>query len=315
MRVLITGGSGFIGSAIVARLLARGDTITALTRRVPANETRAGLRWALWEPERDGAWQSELDGQDAVIHLAGSQAVGKRYTKAVREEIWNSRVESTKRVVAGMGRVAKRPHVLVCASGVGYYGARDATPVDESAPAGEDFLAQLCVAWEAAARGAEQHGARVVSGRIGYVLGRGGGALAKLVPIFKAGIGGKLGSGQQMQSWIHLDDVAGAFVHALDEARLSGPMNVAAPNAVSNAELSKELARALHRPALIPAPSCALRLLFGEGAEPILTGQAAVPRALLASGYQFRFTELRAALADLLSDTERAARRSSAGAG
>lgn len=307
MRILITGGSGFIGSALVERLLARGDTITALTRRLPTNETRARLRWALWEPERDGAWQNELAGQDAVIHLAGSPAVGKRYTDSVREEIRKSRVESTQRVVAGMGRVQPPPRVLVCASGVGYYGARDATPLDESAPAGEDFLAQVCVAWEAAARAAEQHGARVVSGRIGYVLGRGGGALGKLVPIFKAGIGGKLGSGQQMQSWIHLDDVVGAFMHALDEARLSGPMNVAAPNAVSNAELSKELARALHRPALIPAPSFALRALFGEGAEPILTGQNALPRALLETGYRFRFTELRAALADLLGPAQAAA--------
>jgi uncharacterized protein (TIGR01777 family) len=299
--VLITGASGFIGRAIVERLLARGDSITALTRKVSARTPeRSGLRWAAWEPERDGAWQEELRGQDAVIHLAGSQAAGVRHTPAVREEILRSRVVSTERIVAGMARAPEPPRVFVCASGVGFYGARDETPVDEGGPAGNDFLAQVCVAWEAAARSATSLGVRVVSARIGFVLGRGGGALAKMLPIFKAGIGGKLGDGRQISSWIHLDDVAGAFLHALDDARISGPMNVVAPNPVSNAVLSRTLGRVLHRPSLLPAPKFALRALFGEGAEPIVTGQHVVPRVLLEHGYVFSFNDLEVALRDLL---------------
>jgi uncharacterized protein (TIGR01777 family) len=200
-----------------------------------------------------------------------------------------------------MARATARPRVFVCASGVGYYGARGEEALDESAPAGDDFLARVCADWENAARRAAELGVRVVSGRTGLALGRGGGVLARLVPLFKVFVGGPIGSGRQMTSWIHLDDLVGAYVHALDTPSLSGPANFAAPNAVTNAELAKTLGRVLGRPALLPAPAFALRALFGEGAEPLLTGQRAAPNALFASGFRFRFTELEAALRDLLA--------------
>lgn len=297
-RVLISGGTGFIGRSLVERLLARSDEVTVLTRRAPSSP-RPGVRFALWDPNTNGEWQRELEQHDAVIHLAGSPAVGRRYTEAVRRDIMDSRVHSTAHLVSGIERAAHRPKVFVCASGVGFYGARDDS-VEESAAPGDDFLARVCVEWEGTAAQVERLGVRRVSARIGFVLGRDGGALERLVPLFKAGIGGKLGNGKQKVSWIHLDDVVGAFLHALDDATLSGPMNVTAPTPTTNAELTRQLAEVLHRPALLPAPSFALRALFGEGADPLLTGQAALPRALLEHGYTFRFTELRAALKDLL---------------
>jgi uncharacterized protein (TIGR01777 family) len=300
LRIVLTGATGFIGGKVLDRLLARGDSVTALTRQVPVTATPAGVRWVKWEPRESGAWQRELEGHDAVIHLAGETAAGRRYNDAVRKEILESRVVPTDRLVEGMTQAEKPPRVLVCASGVGYYGSHeDRAPLDESASPGSDFLAQVCLAWEAAARGAERAGARVVSARIGFVLGHGG-ALAKMLPIFKSFVGGKLGDGKQMVSWIHVDDVAGAILHAVDTAPLRGPMNAVAPNAVDNAELTATLARVLGRPSLLPAPGFALRALFGEGAEPLLGGQHVVPRALLETGYRFQFTELSSALTDLL---------------
>jgi len=300
LRIVLTGATGFIGSKVLDRLLARGDSVTALTRDVPVAAMPAGVRWVKWEPRENGAWQRELDGHDAVIHLAGETAAGRRYNDAVRKEILASRVEPTERIVAAMAKVPSPPRVLVCASGVGYYGPHeDRAPLDENSPPGSDFLAQVCLAWEAAARSAEGLGARVVSGRIGFVLGHGG-ALSKMLPIFKSFVGGTLGDGKQMVSWVHVDDVVGAFLHAVDTATLRGAMNVVAPHAVDNAELTAELGRVLGRPALLPAPGFALRALFGDGAEPLLTGQHVVPRALLEHGYRFQFTELSVALADLL---------------
>lgn len=306
MRVLVTGGTGFIGRALLAKLLERGDTVTGLTRRAPEAgrlpPALRAVRWIEWDPERDGSWQTELAGQDAVVHLAGEQAVGKRYTQRIKDQILKSRVESTARLVAGMEQAApdERPRVFVCASGVGYYGGRlDDEPLDESSPPGSDFLALVCVAWEGAARGAERLGVRVVSARFGFVLGADGGALAKLVPIFNAFAGGPIGSGKQMLPWVHVDDVAAALLKAIDDTALKGPMNVTAPEPVSNAEFSRALGRALGRPALVPTPAFALKALFGEGAEPLITGQAAIPRILLQHGFRFRFEDLNAALRDV----------------
>lgn len=300
-RVLISGGTGFLGSALVERLLARSDQVTVLTRRIPS-APRAGVRWALWDPTTNGEWQRELEQHDAVIQLAGSSAVGRRYTDAVRRDIMDSRVQSTARLVTAIERATQRPKVFLCASGVGYYGNREDVAVEENAPPGDDFLARVCVEWEGAAQQVERFGVRRVSARIGFVLGRNGGALERLVPLFKAGIGGKLGNGRQKVSWIHIDDVVGAFLHAMDNTLMAGPMNVTAPTPVTNSDLTRHLAEVLHRPALIPAPSFALRALFGEGADPLLTGQAALPRALLDHGYTFHFTNLHTALSDLLSN-------------
>ena len=303
MRVLVTGGTGFIGKAVIGALLARGDEVTAFTRRV-AEKSPPGMErvsWKTWDPARDGEWQRAIDGQQGIVHLAGEPAVGRRLTDDAKKRILESRTESTARIVRGIELAASRPSVLVCASGVGFYGTStgDATLTEQSPP-GDDFLAQVCIAWERAARAAEAFGTRVVSTRFGLVLGRGGGALGHLVPIFKGFIGGPLGSGKQPQPWVHLDDVAGAVLKALDDERLSGPVNVSAPAPVTNAELSRVLGRVLHRPSLLPAPGFALKALFGQGADALLTGQNALPRALLDHGYSFRFVELEPALRDLL---------------
>jgi len=306
MRVLVTGATGFIGRAVARALLDRGDSVTGLTRSIPTNGLPAelsGVRWVRWQPDADGEWQREIAEHEAVVHLAGENAVGQRFTEARKQKILSSRVESTRRIVRGIELAPRKPEVLVHASGVGFYGPHSAEDrLDERAPAGADFLALVCVAWEAAARQAEAAGTRVVSARIGFVLGRGGGALGKLVPIFKAFAGGPLGNGRQMLSWIHLADVVGAFLKAIDDRSISGPMNVTGPTPVSNAELSRKLGDALGRPSLLPAPAFALRALYGEGADPLLTGQAALPRVLIDHGYRHQFTDLDAAFRDLLQD-------------
>jgi uncharacterized protein (TIGR01777 family) len=303
MRVLVTGGTGFIGRAVLRALVARGDEVTALTRKIPGRvaEGTEAVAFRLWDPDNDGEWQLALDGQDGVVHLAGEPAVGRRLTASAREQILKSRVESTERIVRAIRMARRRPRVLVCASGVGYYGSKtgDST-VTEDSPAGDDFLAQVCVAWEKAAREAEAFGTRVVSARFGFVLGRGGGALEKLLPFFKAFVGGHLGNGRQFQPWVHLGDVTGAILKALDDATLTGPINVCSTQPVTNDEMSKTLGKVLGRPALLPAPAFALRALYGDGATPILTGHRAVPKRLLEHGYEFQFTELEPALRDLL---------------
>lgn len=301
MRILLTGATGFIGKAVLERLLFRGDSVTALTRQEPKTlAERPNLRFAKWDPRSDGAWQNELEGHDAIVHLAGESAVGMRWNDEVKKQIRDSRVESTERIVTAFTRVSQKPRVLLCASGAGFYGGRsDAEPLDESSPPGRDFLAHVCIDWEDAAHGAERYGARVVSARIGFVLGKGGGALGKLVPIFKKGIGGRIGSGKQMVPWIHIDDVVGGILHAIADPTVLGPMNLSAPHAVSNADFTVALAKALGKSAPFPVPPFALKLLYGEGALPILTGQNALPRVLQEHGYPFRFPTLEAALTDI----------------
>lgn len=304
MRVLVTGGTGFIGRALVLALLERGDEVTVLTRQRPSAPPPGLERVAFreWTPEQDGPWQASVDGQDALVHLAGESVVGKRFTEELRRSALESRIGTAERLVRGIESAARRPRVFVSASGIGYYGVRTGNAtLTEGSPPGDDFLAELCVAWESAPKGAEAFGVRVVSTRFGLVLGRDGGMLGKMVPIFKAFVGGPLGDGTQAQPWVHLDDVVGALLKALDDETLSGPVNVVAPNVVSNTELSNTLGRVLKRPSLLPAPAFALRALFGEGAEPILTGQRALPARLLEHGYVFRFTELEPALRDLLA--------------
>ncbi len=314
MRILLTGATGFIGKALLERLLIRGDVVTALTRQAPESlPSRPSLRWVRWDPRADGAWQLELEGQDAIVHLAGESVAGRRWNDKVRQEIRDSRVIPTERIVAGLTKVGQKPRVLVSASGIGFYGVNASDePHDETAAPGRDFLAHVCIEWEDAAREAERYGVRVVMSRTGFVLGKDGGALAKLVPIFRSYAGGRLGDGQQVVPWIHLDDVVGALLHAMGDPTLMGPVNVVAPNEVTNAVFTKSLGEALGRPSLLPVPKFALKLLFGEGAEPILGGQNAVPRALVEHGYPFRYSNLDEALKDILKPATEAERLSSA---
>ena len=293
-RVLVAGGSGFIGRALVTDLLARGDQVTVLTRG--DSGIRDGQYLQHWDPS-SSAGVAFTDDYDAVVNLAGEQAVGVRYTAQVKARILKSRVQSTECLVRAIERAPHKPAVFVCASGTGFYGSTlNSARVDESAPAGSDFLAQVCVAWEAAARRAESSGVRVVRARIAPVLSERGGALESLLRPFKLFIGGPIGSGKQGFPWIHLDDEIAALKRCIDDRALSGAVNLCAPEPLSNAELSQIIGELLGRPGFLKAPSFALKALFGEGAEPLLGGQFAVPRELERVGFEFRFKMVRDAL-------------------
>lgn len=300
MRIAITGGTGFLGGHIVRATVARGDHVTVLTRSAESARTRLppGVRALSWDARSSSV---ELGEQDAIVHLAGEQAVDRRWTKGLKREILESRVESTKAIVGAIERMATRPKVLVSASGVGYYGARGSEPIDESGSSGTDFLAQVSVAWEEAAREAEALGVRVVRLRFGVIFGKDGGALGEMAKPFRMFVGGPLGTGKQMFSWVHVEDALGAALLCIDDETISGPVNVTSPYAVTNEELSHALGRALGRPSSLHVPAFALRLLFGEGADPILTGQRAVPGVLSRHGFQYRYPTVDAALAEALS--------------
>lgn len=303
MRVFVTGATGLIGKEIARALQARGDEVVALSRsRARAAEALASTITVVeGDVTTTGPWQDEAATCDAVIHLAGDPVVG-RWSDEKKRAIYDSRVNSTRAVVAALAK-RTRPGVLVSTSAVGFYGdggEGDAvTPVDEEAPAGHDFLAEVCTAWEAeAAKLPAPHRVSVV--RVGVVLARGGGALAAMLPAFKAFVGGPVGSGKQWVSWVHIDDVVGIFLKALDEPRAVGPINAVSPGPCTMKTLATEIGRALGRPSWLPAPSFALRALFGEGAEPVLTGQRVLPKRAEALGYAFRFPFLAAALKQIL---------------
>jgi hypothetical protein len=278
MKIAITGASGLIGRRLLTTLASQGHSPYALSRHAYTEEA---LREA-----------------DAVVHLAG-ESVAQRWTADAKRRILESREAGTRSLVRTLAKLPRRPGVLVCASAVGYYGSRgDETLTEASAP-GTGFLPEVCVAWEREAQAAEALGIRVVRMRIGMALDRRGGALKSILPVFRMGAGGKLGDGRQWMSWIHLDDLAALFRFALENP-VAGPVNAVAPQPVTNADFTRELARALRRPALFPAPKLALRLLFGEMSEILLASQRAVPQAAQAAGFGFRFPELGPALADLL---------------
>jgi hypothetical protein len=294
-RIVISGGTGYIGSALVERLTARGDSVTVLTR----GESRGGNPSRVrWDPYELGEWAQALDGADAVVHLAGERAVGVRYTDAVKRRLYDSRVVSTKNLVQAIARARAKPRVLVSASAVGIYGDRPASErVDEGSAPGEDFLARLCVDWEAASQGAGELGVRVINPRIGVVFGPGDGPLKVMALPFRLFVGGKLGSGEQGISWIHLDDAIAALTRCIDDDTLPPKVNVCSPNPASNAEVSAAIAHALHRPSAFTVPRFALKALFSEGAQTILTGQFAVPGVLQSHGFSFGAPELSRALA------------------
>lgn len=277
-RIVVSGGTGYIGSALVKHWVARGDSVTVLTRGAARD---GNPRSVTWDPYTVGDWAQALDGADAVVHLSGERAVGARYTEAVKRRIYDSRIVTTRNVVAALAKAAVKPRVFVSASAVGYYGNRPSTDrVDETAPAGDDFLARLCVDWESASEKARELGIRVVNPRIGIVFGPGDGPLRLMALPFKLFVGGKIGSGQQGISWIQLDDAVRALTLCVDDETLPSKVNICSPNPASNAEISAAIAQTLHRPSWLTAPSFGLKLLFGEGAETILTGQFVVPGVL-----------------------------------
>ncbi|CAA9473347.1 MAG: Cell division inhibitor [uncultured Solirubrobacteraceae bacterium] len=303
MRVTITGATGLIGSALVDALRQRGDEVTVLSRDPDRAREKFGggvLAFA-WEPEGAPVPAEALAGRDGVVHLAGEN-IAQRWTKAAKRRIVESRERGTRNVVDGLAAADPRPPVLVSASGVGYYGFRGDEPLDEQATLGSDFLASVVAVWEREADRASASGVRVVKLRNGVVLDAHGGALSKMLPPFKAGVGGPVAGGRQYLPWIHLDDVVGMILQALGDENWSGAINATAPVPVSNAEFSKALGRALHRPAVAPVPALALRALYGEMADLVVHGQRALPRRALELGYAFRHPDLDEALRSALRD-------------
>jgi uncharacterized protein len=298
MRVAVTGATGVIGGALVGELRSRGDEPVALSRDGARAKQQLGIDAYEWKaPKSEPPPQDALRNSDAVVNLLG-ETIAQRWSDDARREIRDSRLLTTRNLVAGLAELpeGERPRVLVSQSASGWYGARGEERLDEAEPAGDDFLARLTVDWEAEADRAEELGVRVVLTRTGVVLSESGGALEKMLPFFKLGVGGPVAGGDQYVPWIHLDDVVGALLFALDNDALRGPVNVTAPEPVTNKELSRTLGRVLHRPAFAPVPALAVKTLYGEMASIVTTGQRAVPTRLEELGYQFRRPDLEQAL-------------------
>ncbi len=293
MRILITGASGLVGSALSAALSAEGHSVGRFARTgSPSNKNDVA-----WNPATSEMDLSAAEGADAVVNLAGASIGDGRWTEERKTLLHTSRVNLTERFVRKFEQLKRRPAVFVSASAIGYYGDRgDEALVETSAP-GNDFLSQLSSEWEAAAMGAEKLGIRTVITRFGIVLSKSGGALPRMLTPFKMGLGGKLGSGKQWMSWVALDDVVGALREAIVAPSLRGPVNVVAPNPVRNADFTRVLAHVLHRPALFPAPAFALRLMLGEMADALLlSSQRVIPQKLSDARFSFRYPELELAL-------------------
>jgi uncharacterized protein (TIGR01777 family) len=298
MKVTVTGATGRIGSHLVAALKARGDDVIALSRSPERASEQLGVEALAWDPENESAPMPALVGRDAVVHLAGED-VGQRWSKDAKKRILDSREGGTRSLVHAIFAAKPRPPVLVCASAAGYYGARGDEPVDETGPPGSDWLASVVVRWEAQADTAKL-GTRVVKVRTGVVLDADGGALAKMLPPFKAGIGGPVGGGKQYMPWIHLDDLVGIYLAAIDAPSFAGPINASAPNPATNKEFSQALGRALHRPAVAPIPGLTLKAMYGEMAQIVLKGVRMVPGRAAELGYEFQHADLDEALQDTL---------------
>jgi len=297
MNVTLTGATGFVGSHLVAKLLAGGHQVHVLGRR-RSPKLPASVSFSEWNAASEPPPDS-VAGADAVIHLAG-EPVAQRWTSQAKARIRDSRVEGTRLLVNALSGQPRRPAVFVCASAIGIYGSRGDEALTETSAPGQGFLAQVVTDWESVAQAAEPLSIRVVSVRFGIVLGQGG-ALAKMLPAFRLGIGGRIGSGRQWMSWIHIADAVDLILLALSNSTLKGPVNTTSPQPVTNLEFTRVLAAALHRPAIFPVPEAALKLLFGEMASMLLGSQRVLPKAAEAAGFRFRYAELRPALEEILA--------------
>ncbi|MBI3322251.1 MAG: TIGR01777 family protein [Candidatus Omnitrophica bacterium] len=297
MKILLTGSSGFVGKPLYSRLRSRGERILRLVRRPPGlNQDQI-----LWNPEGGKLDPAPLQGVNAAIHLAGDPIAHGRWTPAKKREIRDSRVLGTQLLAGTLARLTPPPQVLICASAVGYYGDRGDEPLTEESGRGGGFLAETGEEWEAACKPAAAAGIRVVNLRFGIILDPAGGALKMMLPPFRAGIGGPLGSGRQWMSWITREDAIGVVLYALSTTSLKGPVNAVSPSPVTNTEFSRALGKALRRPAFLPVPAFAVRLLFGEMAdEALLASTRVLPKKLRESGFAFRHPELQPALEQML---------------
>jgi len=300
MHALVTGATGFIGRHLLTRL----DRPVVLSRdaaRTAKKLDSFGARAFAWQPQRDSPPAEAFDGVDVVFHLAGDPVAEGRWTKAKKANIRESRVVGTRNLVAALRGLTVKPRVLVSGSAVGYYGDRGDEELDERSAAGTDFLASVCVEWEREAMAARELGIRVVCLRSGVVLGKGGGALAKMLMPFKMGMGSPLGSGNQYMPWVHIDDLVELMLFASQNESISGPLNGAAPNPVTNRDFTKTLGRVLGRPTIMPAvPAFVLRTMVGDMADMLLGSQRVLPRSAVAAGFTFRFPALEQALQSVL---------------
>ncbi len=301
MRVLVTGGTGLIGRALCRALIARGDDVIVLSRAPERHAHRMPKEATLlaWDGQTPEGWGDVVESVDAVVNLAGANIAEGRWTESRKRLLRESRLNAGRALVAAIGAASEKPRVLIQASAVGYYGPRGDEIVTEETPPGSDFLARLAVDWEASTREVEAWGVRRPIIRTGVVLSLEGGALPRMLPPFKLGLGGPLGRGRQWFPWIHLEDEVQAILFLLDREDAQGPYNLTAPNPVRNEEFTRILGQLLHRPTVFRVPAFALRLLFGEMAVVLLEGQRAVPQRLLEAGYTFHYEDVRNALESL----------------
>ena len=296
MKILISGSHGLVGTALIKTLEMEGHEIFRLVRHYPNSEAEIE-----WSPDRYSIQLARIEGFDAVVNLAGESIAEGRWTDEKKRRIRESRVKGTKLLGDALANLAKPPQTFICASAIGYYGNRGDETLTESSAPGDDFLAKVCVEWEQATALATEKGIRVVNARFGVILDAHGGALAKMLPPFRMGLGGKIGSGKQWMSWIALDDVVGGLRFALANETLRGPVNFVAPNPVRNSEFTRTLGKVLARPTVFPIPAFGVRLVFGEMADALLlSSQRVAPERLTAEGYNFQYSDLREALQHVL---------------
>lgn len=297
MKITISGASGFVGRRLMKKLIAENHSLHVLSRHAGTN-LPPGVRLTVWNSTSSPPPEESLAGADAVIHLAG-EPVAQRWTDETKQKIRSSRVDGTRLLVQALSTLSYRPAVLICASAIGFYGSRGDEILTEASPPGDGFVADITREWEQQADLAQSLGIRLVKIRIGLALEKHGGALAKMLPLFKACIGGPIASGRQWMSWIHLDDLVGIIRYALDQP-LQGPVNATAPNPVTNKEFTKTLAAAVHRPAFLSVPAFALKLSFGQMSEVLLASQRVIPKVAESAGYQFQYRDLGEALRNIL---------------
>lgn len=300
MKILITGGTGFVGTQLTSRLTQDGHELTILSRSAKrSGEVPRGISYLQGDPTQKGPWQEAIKTHDGVINLAGASIFAK-WTEEHKKAIRESPVSTTRNIVEGIPSHPQKPFSLFSTSAVGYYGFCGDEELTEDSPPGNDFLAQIAKEWEGEALKAEEKGARVVITRFGIVMGEKGGALSQMIPLFKKYIGGPIGSGKQWFSWVHIKDLSEAFAFLMKHPEISGAVNICAPNPVRNKELAKALGKVLHRPSFIPAPGFMVKLFLGEFGSVIFKGQRVIPRRLLENGFVFQYPEIGKALQSIM---------------
>ena len=296
MKILITGGTGFVGTQLTSRLIQDGHEVTILSRSAKrSGEAPRGISYLQGDPTQKGPWQEAIKNHDAVINLAGA-SIFVKWTEEHKKAIRESRVSTTRNIVEGTPFHPQKQFTLLSTSAVGYYGFCGDDELTEESPHGDDFLARIASEWEGEALKAKERGARVVITRFGIVMGEKGGALSQMIPLFKKYIGGPIGSGKQWFSWVHIKDLAEAFAFLMRHPEISGPVNLCSPNPVRNKDLAKALGKVLHRPSFMPAPGFMVKLVLGEFGSVILEGQRVIPKRLLGSGFAFQYPDIDKAL-------------------